>query len=380
MKTACAAILGVGTEVTTGQISNTNAQWLSKQLWTLGIPTSVQTAVPDDWDLIHQALVDCHKTADLLFVTGGLGPTTDDFTREVISKWSNLPLSFDPEAWTTLVGKIQARGVLVKDMHRQECFFPQGARVLNNPVGTASGFHLSLPNSKHVFVLPGPPKEIHGIWQDHIQSWLTDWARQIDPGLTWSWDNVGLPESEIATRVEEVLKGCPFEKAYRVHLPYVEFKLSARRSQQAEAAPWLQKITDVLAPWTVARDGEDPGATLIQHLLKVPGTLLVQDEKTGAFLWQRLIGVGKELLNSQKLSYTNQPGAAAQAACSLKIEATQDPHAVVAFASLGQEHSQWRIETPSAWLKFADRERQYWAEMAILHWRKWLQERPNSRP
>lgn len=235
------AIIGIGTELTMGQILNSNAQWISKKVYDLGIPTSCHLTVPDDRALITQALDFCQSKADILFITGGLGPTSDDFTREVIAQWCQLELQFDSTSWEHIQHRLQARGVTVRESQKQQCYYPRGAKILTNKMGTAHGFAVDAKNLR-IFVLPGPPKEIESIWQDHIGDDLKELFKNLDPWVTVAWDTQGAGESEVAYRFESATQGCPYSVAYRVHLPYVEVKLTYLLSQAPAAQPWIDKI------------------------------------------------------------------------------------------------------------------------------------------
>lgn len=241
-----AFVLGVGTELTTGQIVNRNASWISSQLLPYGISTCGHLTVPDEWDLILQGLKSpAAQQAQILFITGGLGPTSDDFTRKVIAEWIQKPLLYDESAWQHICERLNSRNITPKEIQKQQCYFPKDSQILENQQGTAHGFYLT-HEKQHVFVLPGPPREIDAIWSDHIQNILEQQILTplgaLNPIIVKSWDFLGVPESEIAEWVEETIPNCPFEKAYRVHLPFVEFKFTFRQSEQKLAQPWLDKI------------------------------------------------------------------------------------------------------------------------------------------
>lgn len=269
--TVCtASIISIGTELTTGQIINRNASWISEKLLPYGISTLKHTTVPDDWDLILNSLTDLNlsnvknnhtvsenisvnatKPADvhLLFITGGLGPTSDDFTRKVVAHWLNLELEFDPNSWQHIVDRLSSRGLPSKEIQKQQCYYPINSVVLKNNQGTANGFYLiqesdpvSTRQKLFIFVLPGPPKEIESIWHDHMDEIIKNKVfsnKTIDPIQVLSWDFLGIPESEIAEWVESNIADCPYEKAYRVHLPFVEFKLTFPVSDQKKAESWI---------------------------------------------------------------------------------------------------------------------------------------------
>ena len=120
MKTS---ILAVGTELTTGQIVNRNAAWISNQLKNIGLLTAVHITVADDRKSITEALQFCAEHSELIFVTGGLGPTSDDFTRELITEWTNLPLEFDEESWKKVKERLSTRGFPVQNFQKKQCYF-----------------------------------------------------------------------------------------------------------------------------------------------------------------------------------------------------------------------------------------------------------------
>ncbi|MCB0350203.1 MAG: competence/damage-inducible protein A, partial [Bdellovibrionales bacterium] len=164
MKTA---IIAIGTEVTSGEVINSNAAWLASHLEEMGFEVSLHVAIPDDRQQILTTLDWAQSQVDLLITTGGLGPTTDDFTAEVISDWLQVPFQWNEEVWVELQQLYQARGLKVLESNKTKCWFPQGAILLKNPVGSAHGF-LFQSQKKKIAVLPGPPREIEGIWKDSL--------------------------------------------------------------------------------------------------------------------------------------------------------------------------------------------------------------------
>ena len=118
-----ASILTIGTEITTGQITNTHAAWISERLVQMGFEVVLHESVPDDRTLILQSLERCAGISKLIFVCGGLGPTTDDITRNVIAQWANMALEFDDEAMKHIVERLSGFGVPMVSSQRQQCFF-----------------------------------------------------------------------------------------------------------------------------------------------------------------------------------------------------------------------------------------------------------------
>lgn len=245
MKDYRASCIGIGTELTQGQILNRNGQVLSEHLVRRGIRTNFHLIVPDEKELILEAFAMAQKHSQLVFVTGGLGPTSDDFTREVVAEFLDLKLEWHEQAWLHIVDRFRQRGREPKDIQKQQAYIPRTARLLVNPAGTACGFFVQ-KNGMDFFVLPGPPKEIEAIWPE-IDQWLSEKVKEIDPWITKIWTTRDAPESEIALLTEEALKGSNLERGYRAHNPEVEVKVTYQKSKEADVKPYLEKIERALS-------------------------------------------------------------------------------------------------------------------------------------
>lgn len=247
------AILGVGSELTSGQTQNTNASWLSDQLTKLGLQCHLHLVVPDEENLILKALDWAQSTSDIIFTTGGLGPTSDDFTRDMLAKKFNKKLEFNTESLEHIQSRLQARGIVLVEAHKKQCYFPQGARILQNSQGSAHGFEFT-ENKTKIICLPGPPKEIQAIWKDHLLRDFSSLSLKIDAFMTKSWDVLGHPESLVAEHIEPILaKEIPEfiqnKKAiigYRIHLPYVEVKLSYYASISKDLSTCIDIISKTI--------------------------------------------------------------------------------------------------------------------------------------
>ena len=282
-----AFILAVGTELTTGQTLNRNAAWISRELERLGIKTREHRTIADDRAIILQALRDAAQCAQLVFVTGGLGPTSDDFTREVIADFVQAPLEYDPSSWAAIVERLSRRGVPISESNKQQCYFPQGTRVLRNSEGTANGFHARTPQVE-VFALPGPPREIEAIWKAEIEGDLARRFPNPDPVDLRLWQTLGKSEAAIGEITEEALRGSGLQTGYRVHLPYVEVKVWVPRRRAELWERSLRALDHALEPWIVARDAEDVAELFLGALQTVSGALVIQDAMTPGLIAERV--------------------------------------------------------------------------------------------
>lgn len=371
------SVLAVGTELTTGQINNKNSSWISKKLKDLGVLTSLHLTVPDDRPLVLESLQICADHSDVIFVTGGLGPTSDDFTRDVIAQWTGRNLEWNEPSWQHVVERLSSRGYAVRDFQKQQCFFPAGATILENDQGTAHGFSIE-HNSKMLFVLPGPPREIEAIWVKNISAWLEEKTANLDRHITLSWDTLGYGESELAKWTEEALMGSDLEIGYRVHLPYVEVKVSFLKSQEKATQVWLEKLEEKIGAMTFLRNGEDAAQKLCQILKRFP-QIQIYDEASGSFLFTRLETHLRPLLQKNKISFHNFIGveglemSSASEALILFIRKQEENRVQVGFGFRGQ----WRetiFESPVTSALMSERRRQYFVEMALFFWMQHLQD------
>jgi nicotinamide-nucleotide amidase len=317
----------------------------------------------------------CANHSDVLFITGGLGPTSDDFTREVVAEWTQKKLVWDEKSWKHVSERLTSRGFNVQEIQKQQCYFPEGAQILTNPHGTANAFTMQYQGKK-IFVLPGPPREIEALWQEGVGPWLEKETVAIDRHITVSWDTIGFGESDVARLAEEALKGSHFEIGYRVHLPYVEVKVSYLKSQQTEAQLWLQKLEQALSPITALRNGEDPALQLAK-LLADKKSVSIYDGVGGGFLLSRLEPHLRPQLNKNHFQFQNfSPplGLVPQAEGLILYTHRQEENRVrVGFIERGQIRETY-FESPILSPLMAERRQQYFSEIALLFWRSQLQD------
>lgn len=364
-----ATVLGIGTELVDGQIVNKNAAWISKKLKNHGLQTTLHLVVPDERKLMREGIELCATHSDWVFITGGLGPTSDDFTREVVAEWAGLPLDFHQPSWDHLSERLTSRGYTVKEIQRQQCFFPRGAEVLKNAQGTANAFTFTA-HGKKLFVLPGPPREIESVWDDYIETWVQAQTAGRDPFITRTWDTLGYGESDIAVIVEDVLKGVTVEKGYRVHLPYVEVKLSYFQSEEKKLQPTLTALDKALDFCTIIRDHGDVAALLIESFKNI-SSLCVVDEVTGQFLINRLLPGMRDFMSKNEWSFSKTRFVDVPAQLHLAILPMDEHTCEVRLEQNGRVVKDF-VTTPYKTANMKERRHQYFAEMALIFWHRHL--------
>lgn len=278
-------IIAIGTEVTSGQIINRNASWLSSQLIEMGFNVLSHMSVPDSPSLMKAAFEWAERQGQLIVLTGGLGPTSDDLTKEVLAEHLGLKQELKQEAWDHIESYLKNRGRRVLPSHRKVAEFFEGSVLFKNTRGTAFGCFVESPSCSYV-VLPGPPQEIECIWQNGLETYLKARAPKKEVFLN-TWQTLGPGESEIAEITEKVLKNEGLEIGYRLAPPFVEVKVWAHKD---DTLKWKTRLEQELAPWIVTRQGEDLAHTLLANILKARKTNVeFVDLISGNFLASRVL-------------------------------------------------------------------------------------------
>ncbi len=162
-----AEIVSIGDELVHAGLIDTNSAYISKQLGALGVSVQRFTVIGDDPADLQDALAEACRRADVVIATGGLGPTLDDRTREVVAKMLHEPLRFDEASWQQVLAWFARHVREVPHSNRRQAELPESATALTNPVGTAPGFRVTVDTAE-LFVLPGVPREMKVMLAEHV--------------------------------------------------------------------------------------------------------------------------------------------------------------------------------------------------------------------
>lgn len=170
------ALVNTGTELLLGDVQDKHLSFVAREIFPLGLRIDEQRTVPDGV-AIHDALAELFSRAEIVFVTGGLGPTTDDITREIVAELLGLELRRDPEVADAIAARLAKRNVKSTERIPRQADVPAGAQVLSNENGTAPGLYLRANinpriRSPHLFLLPGPPRELQPMFRESVMSIL----------------------------------------------------------------------------------------------------------------------------------------------------------------------------------------------------------------
>jgi len=296
-------IINTGSELMLGRVLNTHQQWLCRQLADHGYTVERQVAIADGGHDIQQAVRESLGRADLIITTGGLGPTSDDLTRQLVAELLGLGLEHDPEVEQTIRHYFESRGRQVPRRTRVEALIPTGARVLPNRFGTAPGLMLTVdpnsfrPDSRRsvIIMLPGPPRELRPMFTTEVLPLLSECFASDDRFFCRTLKTTGLGESYLEEAIAEPLAGLTasgLELGYCARVGEVEVRLGARGSKAADIVNRADAIVRAcIAEHIFGVDDESLEAAVIRSFTAHRWTLAIAESCTGGHITNRLTNV-----------------------------------------------------------------------------------------
>lgn len=286
-------ILNIGTEILLGEVVNTHAGWIARNIFPLGLRVARQTTVPDGPE-IRRALIETWGRADVVIVTGGLGPTTDDITREVVAELLGRRLMVDETVLDAIKRRLEARGFEFLERMGRQAMVPEGAEVLPNPNGTAPGLYVpavALPSSAtpHVFLLPGPPRELQPMFLNFVLPALERLGAGADRQDCRTYRVVGMGESAVEQLIGLELDARPeLEVGYCARSNEVDFRLIGPREVLEEVEPL---VLERLGTHVVSKDGGNLEEQVVRLLSQAGATVATAESCTGGLLASRITDV-----------------------------------------------------------------------------------------
>ncbi|MCB1235791.1 MAG: competence/damage-inducible protein A [Verrucomicrobiae bacterium] len=274
-------VINTGTELLLGKVINTHAAFFGDRLFTLGLRVGRQVAIPDGEE-IRQALLESFPRADIVLVTGGLGPTSDDITREIVADMLGRELRRDDAIWRHIRAFFVQRGREPSPANERQAMVPEGAVVLSNPHGTAPGLYLpAVPGeTPHLFLLPGPPRELRPMFAETVDPILRKLAGGDAAPRPWrNFKIFGVGESSIASVIEDALAAVPgLEHGYCARLGEVDVRLIGTEEAVAAASEIVRRAF----PIEIVTESEDSLETvLVRRLAELGQTVATAESCTG---------------------------------------------------------------------------------------------------
>ena len=277
--TLTAAVVAVGDELLLGDTVNTNASWLGGALAAAGVQVVSSYMVGDDLDRMHVTLRRALEDADVVVVTGGLGPTSDDITREAVAAVAGVELVRDPELVQELTDRFAAYGYSMPAQVLQQADVPVGGRALHNPVGSAPGLRIEV-GDRLVFALPGPPHELQAVGAVMLEELR---ARSGSTLRTRTVHTAGIGEPAVAELVEAsvtVPEGVSL--AYLAGGGTVRVRFTGLDDEVLRAL--ADQAAQVLGDHVWGRDGDRLDEVVHRELAARGATVAVAESLTGGLI------------------------------------------------------------------------------------------------
>ena len=283
-------VLNTGSELLLGQVLNTHLKFMAEAMFPLGLRVERQVTVPDGV-AIREALLETFGRADVVLITGGLGPTTDDITRDVVAEMLGLKLEHDEEIMRAIAARFARREMRMSPRVELQALRPREATVLANEFGTAPGLYLPAncggKPSPHFFLLPGPPRELHPMFREKALPILENIAPQSAFGMR-IYRIGGLGESLVEERVGVALLALGIELGYCARPGEVDVRTigAPELLDRAEAI-----IREELGEHIVSQDERSIEKVVVDLLIERGATVATAESCTGGHLADSLTNV-----------------------------------------------------------------------------------------
>ncbi|MGZ3424701.1 MAG: competence/damage-inducible protein A [Polyangiales bacterium] len=309
-----AAILCIGTELTRGELVNTNASWLADRLTAEGFVVEEIETIADDRGTIVETLRRLATRHRVIVTTGGLGPTTDDLTTACAAEAAGVELQRNEASLEAIRRRFATLGREMTPSNAKQADFPEGAEVLPNPIGTAPGFRLALGGAL-LFFTPGVPSEMKRMFDEQILPRIA--SRAPNDSHQNHLKTFGQTEAKIGELLNGVEAAFSTESArvtigYRAHFPEIEVKVHARSKSKQEAQALAdaatREVKSRIGEWVYGEGANDSFAAAVSRALRQRGlTLAIAESCTGGLVGHLLTGIAgsSEFLLLDAVVYSN---------------------------------------------------------------------------
>lgn len=289
-----AELISVGTEILMGNIVNTNAAYLAARCADLGAVCYYQSVVGDNPKRLKETVVTALERADIVLVTGGLGPTQDDLTKQTIAEIFDRELHMDENIRTDLEAYFAKRRIVCTENNFRQALIPAGAEILKNNNGTAPGIHIS-DGRGHVFLMPGPPNEMKPMFEESVAPKLLAMSGEVI--YSQMVKVCGIPESTAETMIRDILDAqtnptiAPYAKLGEVH-----FRVSAKakdiETAKALNRPVVEELLKRFGTAVYSDSAQEELEDAVIALCRQHGYRITTAEScTGGMLSARLVNV-----------------------------------------------------------------------------------------
>jgi nicotinamide-nucleotide amidase len=305
-----AEIISVGTELLMGQIANTDAQYLSKQLNELGIDIYYHNVVGDNKDRLKELLAKVLERSDIIITTGGIGPTQDDLTKETIAEHLDLEMELDETSLKNIKNFFQSIHKDATINNYKQAYFPKGAIILDNGCGTAPGCILEVKD-KIIIVLPGPPNELQHMFKNKVLPYLQGKTGYVIKSCMMKIFGIG--ESELEQRLIDLINTqtnptlATYASAGEVTLR-ITAKETSEESTNNLLTPVIEKVKSMLGNNIYSLEGESMPEVVYKLLKNQNKKVAFAESCTGGMLSSQMVDIpgSSSVLDMSVISYSNE--------------------------------------------------------------------------
>lgn len=306
-----AEILCVGTEILIGDIVNTNAAWLSKQLCEMGISQYHQAVIGDNSERLAVTVSQTLSNCDLLIITGGLGPTYDDITKETVAQVLGKELVRDGEILERIKSYFRKRGKTMTQNNEKQADIIEGAIAVPNDVGTAPGLICTTTDDKMIVLMPGPPSEMQHMWQTYVKPEIAKHCEKVF--VSKNINIVGIGESSVANALEDMMKSsvnptiAPYCSTAETRL-----RVTASANTHAEAQKLCDKAIEEIKQSSIGKHIYGIDTTIPETVVKLLTEnnlkIAVAESCTGGLVSKMITDVpgSSEVFEGSIISYSNR--------------------------------------------------------------------------
>lgn len=303
-----AEIISVGTEIILGDILNTHSRYLSQELAHLGINVYYQTAVGDNDKRFTSILKTALNRSDLIILTGGLGPTTDDITKEVACELLGVKCYLDENTLNKMRVYFENKGKTMSSNNVKQAMVPENSIVLENNYGTAPGFIIN-KNGKTIVLLPGPPRELRPMFEEKVKPYLKYNSKDVI--VSKNLRVIGIGESALEPKISEIVKQLNPTVALYAKDGEVLIRVTAKSQTEEEANILIDETIDnlysILGNHIYGINKDSLQQVLVEELLKNKNTIATAESCTGGMLSSRLTEISgvSEVFHMGVITYEN---------------------------------------------------------------------------
>ncbi|MBQ9941366.1 MAG: competence/damage-inducible protein A, partial [Christensenellaceae bacterium] len=305
-----AEILCVGTELLLGDIVNTNAAYIAKELAVMGIDVYTQSVVGDNPARLKDSLAIAFSRADTVIMTGGLGPTYDDLTKETVAAYFGRQMQMHEPSLLQLTEYFKKRGTVMTENNKKQAMMPDGAVVFDNPWGTAPGLAVE-GEGKIAILMPGPPQEMVPMFQASVVPYLMKFSGKTI--VSHNVHMIGIGESALEAQLKESMLAhknptiAPYAKQGEVLLR-VTAQAATKEEAEALIAPEVEKLCRDFPEYVYGVDVGDLQHAAVALLMKKGLTVATAESCTGGLISKRLTEVpgSSEVFGCGVCSYANE--------------------------------------------------------------------------